>query len=266
MLMTWKGLRNEIHKSVTSRQTKGVDIPGLAARLPTTTAGTSGLPALLSLGLPLLLLGLESLSLMRFRLPSLISAPEPAPSPSLPDPAPVRARLLFSGLTVSRIIEPLRCGCGRATGCVPEETSAGSGAEEVGAGAGERGLEGGPLGVDMPVAGFERLYFFLCFLRDDSLPLASERLGEPGRLRDVEDTVRLRGSGCLAGRDEGVFVPLVEEPDGGWALALSDAAAFFSSASFLSCSSFKRSVSESDDSLCEMLARRTRLRYFTADL
>ena len=121
--------------------------------------------------------------------------------------------------------------------------------EEVGAGTGERGLEGGPLEVDMPVVGLERLCFFLCFLRDDSLPLASERLGEPGRLRDEEDTVRLRGSGCLPGRAEGVFVPLVEEPDGGWGFDLSVAAAFVSSASFLSCSSLRRSVSESEDSL-----------------
>ena len=107
----------------------------------------------------------------------------------------------------------------------------------------------------MPVVGLERLCFFLCFLWDDSLPLASERLGEPGRLREEADTVRLRGSGCFPGRDEGVLVPLVEAPDGGWGFDLSAAVAFFSSASFLSCSSLRRSVSVSEDSLCIILAR-----------
>ena len=91
-------------------------------------------------------------------------------------------------------------------------------------------------------------FFFLCCLREDSLPLASERLGEPGRLREEDETVRERGSGCLPGRLEGVFVPREEEPDEGGGFVLSAALDFLSSSSFLSRSSSSRSASESESS------------------
>ena len=42
--------------------------------------------------------------------------------------------------------------------------------------------------------------FFFCFLRDDSLPLASELRGDPDRLRLVEDEEGFRGSPCFDGR------------------------------------------------------------------
>lgn len=178
---------------------------------------------------------------MRLRLPSLISPPEPAPSPSLPDPAPPRERLMGSALTFGRA-DVLRGGW------EPARAAPASGAVLVGRGMGDRGLDGGPLGVDMLVLSFEPS-FFLTFLREDSLPLASERLGEPGRLREEEDEVRLRGPECLFSRLEGVLVPFEEEPEGDFSLGLSPV--FFSSASFFSCSSLRRSVSVSDDSLCE---------------
>lgn len=92
--------------------------------------------------------------------------------------------------------------------------------------------------------------FFLTFLRRvDSLPLASERLGEPGRLRDAS----FAGcSGCL-GRPVGVFVPLVEAPEGGlsdFALSLSlfSARALRSSSRRFSSSSFR--FASSSESLC----------------
>lgn len=86
---------------------------------------------------------------------------------------------------------------------------------------------------------------FFCFLRDDSLPLASDRLGDPGRLRASGSPV--------FGRFKGVLLPFVEVPDGGFsvvspALPLPFSAAAFSS-SFLRSSSFKRSASESSESL-----------------
>ena len=91
-------------------------------------------------------------------------------------------------------------------------------------------------------------FFFLCCFREDSLPLASERLGEPGRLREEDEAVRRRGSGCLLGRPEGVFVPREEEPDEGGGFVLSATVCFLSSSSFLSRSSFSRSASESESS------------------
>ena len=118
--------------------------------------------------------------------------------------------------------------------------------------AGDLGREGGPFGVEVPVLGWRvEGCLFLCFLRDDSLPLASERLGEPGRLREDEDECCVWSLG-LEGRPEGVEVPLVEVPEdgcGGLSLSFSEVA-FFSSSSFLRSSSFKRSSSESSDSLC----------------
>ena len=128
-----------------------------------------------------------------------------------------------------------------------------SGAEEVGGpGAGDRGREPGAMGVDVPVGWEEeRPCFFLCFLREDSVPLASERFGEPGRLRVLEVDF-LSGSECF-GRPEGVVVPLEDAPDGTSPLSLlcdlsfSDGP-FFSSSLFRS-SSLRRSVSVSSDSL-----------------
>ena len=67
------------------------------------------------------------------------------------------------------------------------------------------------------------------------MPLASEALGEPNRLRDAVDF--LRASVCF-GRPDGVLAPLVEEEaDSFW---------FFSSSAFRS-SSLSRSVSLSSE-------------------
>lgn len=95
---------------------------------------------------------------------------------------------------------------------------------------------------------------FFCFLREDSLPLASERLGEPGRLRAWDDD-SLSGS-LVLGRFEGVLLPLVEVPEAVFsvvspALPLPFSAAAFSS-SRLRSSSFCFSASESSDSLCDI--------------
>lgn len=64
------------------------------------------------------------------------------------------------------------------------------------------------VGVDIPV-GCEDACFFLSFFREDSLPLDSERLGDPGRLRFFV----FSGSECF-GRPEGVLVPLDDAPEG----------------------------------------------------
>ena len=90
--------------------------------------------------------------------------------------------------------------------------------------------------------------FFFNFLRVDSLPLASELSGEPGRLRLLEDAECFRGSECFDGRWEGVFVPLEEEPEF-LALSLSFSGDNLLSSAFLRSSSFKRSVSVDSDSL-----------------
>ena len=78
--------------------------------------------------------------------------------------------------------------------------------DEGGTRVGDMGREGGWTGCepDLPLN-------LRCFFRNDSLPLASERLGEPGRLRDFEDA---DGIGCLLGRPDGVFVPREEASDG----------------------------------------------------
>lgn len=97
---------------------------------------------------------------------------------------------------------------------------------------------------------------FLIFLRDDSAPLASERLGEPGRLSALDGTGFLSGPACFPGR-WGVLVPFVEAPDDGLdglAFSTSDSAVFLSF-SFLRSSSFKRSVSVSSDSDYELVSR-----------
>ena len=144
-------------------------------------------------------------------------------------------------------------GPGRLAVCVGAESSV----EEESTGAGDMGREAGGLGVDVPVGRGEEPCFFLCFLRLDSLPLASELLVELGRLRDVEEVVRWFGSRCLPGRLEGVLVPFVEAAGGiedvGWPpldLSFSACAVAFFSSSFFCSSSFSRSMSESEDSLC----------------
>lgn len=204
--------------------------------------------------------------------PSLISGPEPEPgavvSPSLLAWGRGRLCSFFDGrldvvvvvvvVVVGRSVS-LEGSRGTLTADVlrlvlerwGRDEEAFSGADESG-GAGERGREPGAVGVDVPVGWEEeRPCFFLCFLREDSVPLASERLGEPGRLRELVVDF-LRGSLCL-GRPEGVLVPLVEAPDGRSPLSLRSGrsfsvAAFFSS-SFFRSSSFRRSVSVSSDSL-----------------
>lgn len=93
------------------------------------------------------------------------------------------------------------------------------------------------------------MFCFLIFLREDSAPLASDKLGEPGRLSALDDAVFLRGPGFLPAR-WGVLVPLVEAPDDcleGLAFSTSDSPGFLSF-SFLRSSSFSRSVSVSSDS------------------
>lgn len=139
-------------------------------------------------------------------------------------------------------MEVLRCCGGR--------DAPASGAEDDGGRAGDMGPDG--TGVDVPDGWEDEPCFFLCFLREDSVPLASERLGEPGRFRALVDAF-LRGSGAFNLLD-GVLVPFVEAPEiillasFDFRLSLSEAA--FLSSSFLRSSSFRRSVSVSSDSLC----------------
>jgi len=100
--------------------------------------------------------------------------------------------------------------------------------------------------VELGSVGWDEGCFFFIFLRADSLPLASERLGEPGRLRILR-----RGLGCV-GRFEGVLVPLVVFPEDAFSfkadLALSCCAALSSSSAFLRSSSSWCPSSEPDDS------------------
>jgi hypothetical protein len=113
------------------------------------------------------------------------------------------------GLTLSLTIDDLRC----IPGC------------DVGAG------EARSAGVEVPVLCDDFLTFFL----EDSLPLDSERFGEPGRLSLL---TFLKGSECL-GRPEGVFVPFEEAPEGSFDSLF--AASAFSLA--LASSSFLLSIS-----------------------
>lgn len=90
------------------------------------------------------------------------------------------------------------------------------------------------------------------------MPLASERLGEPGRLRFEDDDAFLRGSRCLLGRFEGVLVPLDDAPDPvgfdvDFPFSRSEGLGFFSS-SFLRSASFSRSVSVSSDSVYQHIS------------
>ena len=89
----------------------------------------------------------------------------------------------------------------------------------------------------------------MCFFRVDSLPLASEPSGEPGRLRLLVEMECLRGSPCLDGRCEGVVVPLEDVPEGTLAFSLSFSGEDLFSSAFFRSSSFWRSVSVLSDSL-----------------
>lgn len=85
--------------------------------------------------------------------------------------------------------------------------------------------------------------FFLSFFRDDSLPLDSERLGEPSRFLDF-----FNGSEVF-GRPEGVFVP-----DATFAAASSLALSFASSSLRLSISACFSS-SDVSSSLYQMVSK-----------
>jgi len=217
-------------------RTKG-NLPTLPARLPPpapalaagAAAGRSGLPLLLPCGVPFLLV-MFNFSFWRFRAPSLMSPPEPAPpSVSLPEPPP-RGRLTGRPDVLRERV--------------------GWGAEDGGARGGEPGREGGcrvlfawAWGCDDDVRGC----FFFCFLREDSLPLASELRGDPGRLRLFMDEEILSGLSCFL---EGVLVPFVEASDTTFGLdAFSFSGVDLSSSAFLRSSSLSRSVSVSSDSL-----------------
>ena len=127
--------------------------PGEPARLP---FGETGL-------LPLVLAPMFSFSLCFLRVPSDISPPEPAPpSSSLPEPA--RGRLL-------------PCEAGGIGGELGRDDGA-----RVGC-------------VTVTWGDWEDFVFFLTFFleRADSLPEASEAIGEPERLRLVEEVAREMG-------------------------------------------------------------------------
>ena len=95
-----------------------------------------------------------------------------------------------------------------------------------------------PMGDPAP----EPCCFFMRLRLIDSLPLVSDRLGEPGRLRLDMEGLGCRLPACFSARPEGVLA-LVDICDAGFSpFALS-------SSSFLrSSSSRRRSVSESSDS------------------
>ncbi len=85
-----------------------------------------------------------------------------------------------------------------------------SGAEDDG-GAGDMGRDPG-LGVPVAVGNAEDdPCCFFDFFRADSVPLASDRFGEPGRFNVAP--AFFNGSECLF-RPDGVLVPLVDAPDG----------------------------------------------------
>jgi len=193
---------------------------------------TSGLPLLLPCGVPFLL-GAFSFNFWRLRAPSLISPPEPAPpSVSLPDPPP-RGRLAGT-LDVLRV----RLGCG---------------AEDEGGSVGELEREGGlsvllvcTCGCDDDVGEC----FFFGFLRDDSLPLASELSGEPDRLRFVDDDEGFSRSPFFEGRCDDVLVPFEGLPEVAFNFELrSFSGVALLSSAFLRSSSFSNSVSVLSDSL-----------------
>ena len=183
---------------------------------------------------------------MRLRVPSLISPPEA----SLPEPASGRGRFWAVVDVGSLLLRMVGGGCCCCCGgmLVREE---GSGAEEEGTKSGDIGRE---RGLRVEGWGWDEeggwRWFCFRFLREDSLPLASEALGELGRLMLFDEVVRLKGWGCLLARLEGVLLP--EEGLEAFAaldFSRSDVVALRCSSSFLRSSSFRRSVSVSSDSL-----------------
>lgn len=89
----------------------------------------------------------------------------------------------------------------------------------------------------LPVAG---VAFFLSFFREDSFPLDSERVGEPGRLRDLPF---FEPSGFFP---DGVLVPFVPAPFA-FSPAFLSSSSFFSSSFLSSSPSSSSSESESSD-------------------
>ena len=87
-------------------------------------------------------------------------------------------------------------------------------------------------------------FFFFFFGCEDSLPLTSERFGEPPRLMLLASATRCVASRCLLGRLLGVLLPLVEEPEGGW-----DGLTVFSPISDFWSSSLDFPLSECSDSV-----------------
>ena len=84
----------------------------------------------------------------------------------------------------------------------------------------------------------------LAFLRD-SVPLASDKLGEPGRFRLAPSEAFERDGSFFSARPDGVLVPFVDAPD----LSPFATLALRSSSSLRSASSLSRSSSESSSSL-----------------
>jgi hypothetical protein len=184
---------------------------GLLARLPGCRPAM-GEPARLPDGVPLREVAFGGLSFNFFLLDSFVSLLETAPaSTSLPEFAPLpgmRTRFV-------PVLFLLGVGFGMRVG--------------IGAGlVGRTWMADGDIGRD---GGWDVGLVFLGFLRDVSVPLASE-VGEPSLFRPAADF--LRASVCL-GRPEGVLVPL-------------DEASFsFSASVFLRSSSFAFSVSVSSE-------------------
>ena len=149
-------------------------------------------------------------------LPARLPPAEAGPAPADEGAAGLPARDA-SGLLLSLILSFLRCPsvsvslpepAGRALRlrpslCVPRS-----------------GLIGREFGAVEGAWGLRSLScFFLCFLRELSLPSVSDKFGDPGRLRLTEEATR-SGPGCLAARPEGVLLPLgvlvpLPRPDAG---------------------------------------------------
>ena len=197
-----------------------------------TAASRLGLVARLPPGLTFLLPGAPVFNLIFLRLPSLMSPPDPAPSPSLPEPAP-RGR--FSSFPRVAVVFFFKLAVPLERPAFVSELMAG-----------EREREG-PFGVLTPEARPDDVpCFFFCLFCADSFPLASERSWDPERFSVLE--VALRWGSCFL-RPDGVLVPFVEAPEPG------KVPFFFSSASFWFSSSLRRSSSESSLSLCKELVR-----------
>ena len=126
-----------------------------------------------------------------------------------------------------------------------------SGAEDGGGGVADIGRDGCSRVVGWDCDWVDSACCFLCFLRVDSLPLASERLGEPGRLRLLVEGF-LEESDGLLGLGIGVLVPeeILDALDFSRSDPVFFSSSFLRSSSFFRSSSFKSPVSVSSDSLC----------------